>query len=71
MNESPPVDTDAFLLNLDENAFVQVGSMLGLRARPTTSDDLVIVDQFLDTDLLFSAAHRPALVSSQLSPHEH
>ena len=71
MNDSPPVDTDAFLLNLDDGDFVQVGSMLGLRARPTTTDDLRIVDQFLDSEVFFSPSHRPAFVSTVSSPHEH
>ena len=64
MDDPTPADTDAFLLNLDEQDFVRVGAMLGLRARPATTHDLALVDQFLDTDFLFSGQRQAILVTS-------
>ncbi len=63
MSEPKPADTDAFLLNLEEHEFIRVGAMLGLRARPATTHDVALVDQFLDTDGLFGS-RRPVLVTS-------
>ena len=71
MEESPPVDTDAFLLNLDENEFVRVGAMLGLRARPAEPRDSVIVDRFLDSDFLFRSSDSPSLVTRMPNPRSH
>lgn len=64
MSEPRPTDTDAFLLNLEEHEFIRVGAMLGLRARPATSHDVALVDQFLDGDVLFGPNHKPVLVTS-------
>jgi len=64
MTEPTPTDTDAFLLNLDEHEFVRVGAMLGLRARPATTHDVALVDQFLDSDFLFTGNREPVLVTS-------
>lgn len=64
MDEPTPTDTDAFLLNLDEQDFVRVGAMLGLRARPATTHDVALVDQFLDSDFLFSGRKKPVVVTS-------
>lgn len=64
MSDPKPTDTDAFLLNLEEHEFVRVGAMLGLRARPSTSHDVALVDKFLDSDMLFSGQRKPVLVTS-------
>lgn len=64
MSEPKPADTDAFLLNLEQHEFVRVGAVLGLRARPSTSHDVALVDQFLDGDFLFSGTRKPVLVTS-------
>lgn len=67
MREPGIADTDAFLLNLEEDEFVRVGAMLGLRARPSTSHDVALVDTFLESDALFGGQRRPALVTT--TPH--
>jgi len=64
MDATKPTDTDAFLLNLDEHDFIRVGAMLGLRARPATTHDVALVDEFLDSDFLFSGQKNPVVVTS-------
>ena len=64
MRDPKPTDTDAFLLNLEEHEFVRVGAVLGLRARPATTHDVAMVDQFLDSDFLFNGNKSQILVTS-------
>ena len=42
---------DALLLLLDENEFLDIGAVIGLRSRPTVGEDLKIIDEFLDGEL--------------------
>lgn len=64
MSDSTPTDTDAFLLNLEEHELFRVGAVLGVRARPATTDDVALVDQFLDTDFGFTGNKRAILITS-------
>jgi hypothetical protein len=63
--------TDAFLLTLDEPAFVDVGALIALRARVTAKCDTDLVDAFLGGNDPFARPRRPMLVTSlpSLRPH--
>lgn len=64
MEEPKPTDTDAFLLNLEEHELFRVGAVLGLRARPATSHDVALVDEYLDGDFEFAGKKKPILITS-------
>jgi hypothetical protein len=63
-DERTETSTDAFLLTLDETAFLDVAAIIGLRARVTEKDDTDLVEAFLGSDTAFLKARRPMLVTS-------
>jgi hypothetical protein len=66
MNEthSSETETDTFLLVLNDLDFVRVGALLGLRARPSNSEDTMLVDSFIDSDIQFGTLRRGMLITS-------
>ncbi len=64
MRPPPPVETDAFLLALEESAFANVGAILGLRSRPWGAKDGELIEALLDSDFAYSRSGRPMLVTA-------
>jgi hypothetical protein len=51
MTELFTAQADALLLLLEENEFLDIGAVIGLRSRPTVGEDLKIIDEFLEGEL--------------------
>ncbi len=64
MRSSSPVETDAFLLALEDAAFANVGAILGLQSRPACARERQLVEALLDSDFAFSRTDRPLLVTA-------
>ncbi len=64
MRSSSPVETDAFLLALEDTAFANVGAILGLQSRPACARERQLVEALLDSDFAFSRTGRPLLVTA-------
>lgn len=57
-------ETDFFLLSIDESNFAEVAAVLGLQARPASSDDQTLVNAYLRENDVFAETHAAILITT-------
>ena len=63
MTDTTSAQADALLLTLNDHEFIDIGAILGLRARPSQAEDLRLIEAFLDSDIALCGARRKMVLA--------
>lgn len=62
MPDTTAAQADALLLILTDREFLDIGAILGLRARPSVADDVKLIEAFLDSDTAIGSSQRKIVI---------